>query len=83
MHYRPPAALAEGGQAAFLACAVLAGTGTALALIPPAGRGRQRTSCQARPGGRCRCRRRRGGQARSEMNEQRTDSYHARRLRRR
>ena len=30
MHYRPAAALAEGCQATFLACAVLAGIGTAL-----------------------------------------------------
>ena len=35
------------------------------------------------PGGRCRCRRRRGDQVRNEMSEQRTDSYHPRRLRRR
>jgi MFS family permease len=32
---------------------------------------------------RCRCRRRRGDQVRNEMSEQRTDSYHPRRLRRR
>ncbi|HEY7146770.1 MAG TPA: hypothetical protein VH637_21210 [Streptosporangiaceae bacterium] len=35
MHYRPPAALAEGYQTAFLACAVLAGIGTALEFLLP------------------------------------------------
>ena len=40
-------------------------------------------AARAGPGGRCRCRRRRGDQVRNEMSEQRTDSYHPRRLRRR
>ncbi len=40
-------------------------------------------AAKAGPGGRCRCRRRRGDQVRNEMSEQRTDSYHRRRLRRR
>jgi hypothetical protein len=35
MHYRPAAALAEGYQTVFLACAVLAGIGTALAFLLP------------------------------------------------
>jgi hypothetical protein len=35
MHYRLPAALAEGCQATFLACAVLAGIGTALEFLLP------------------------------------------------
>jgi hypothetical protein len=42
----------------------------------------QRTSCQSLTGGGCRCRRRRGDQVRNETSEQRTDSYHPRRLRR-
>jgi len=43
MHYRPPAALAEGYQTAFLLCAVLAGIGTSRA-----DRGSHRSSCQSR-----------------------------------
>jgi hypothetical protein len=77
-------ALTEGYQSAFLACAVLAGIGLALAFLPP----RPTAEASARaartgPGGRCRCRRRRGDQVRNEMSEQRTGSYHPRRLRRR
>ena len=40
--------MTEGYQSTFLACAVLAGTGLALALLLPADRGSQRTSCQSR-----------------------------------
>jgi hypothetical protein len=53
---------------------------------PPAPRPAAEISARAAragPGGRCRCRRRRGDQVRNEMSEQRTDSYHPRRLRRR
>ena len=42
------AALAEGYQSAFLACAVLTGIGLALAFLLPADRESQRTSCQSR-----------------------------------
>lgn len=80
----PLAALTQGYQSTFLACAVLAGIGLALAFLLP-GRPRKPSARAARagPGGRCRCRRRRGDQVRNEMSEQRTDSYHPRRLRRR
>ncbi len=77
---KPLAALTEGYQSAFLACAVLAGIGRSCS---PADCGSQRTSCQSRTGGRCRCRRGRGDQVRNEMSERRTDSYHPRGLRRR
>ena len=80
----PLAVLTEGYQSAFLACAVLAGIGLALAFLLPGRRAEASArAARAGPGGRCRCRRRRGDQVRNEMSEQRTDSYHPRRLRRR
>ena len=79
----PLVALTEGYQSGFVACAVLAGIGLALAfLLRPTAEASARAG-RAGPGGRCRCRRRRGDQVRNEMREQRTDSYHPRRLRRR
>jgi hypothetical protein len=44
----PLAALTQGYQSAFLACAVLAGIGLALAFLLPADRGSQRTNGQSR-----------------------------------
>ena len=80
----PLAALTQGCQSAFLACAVLAGIGLALAfLLPRPTAEASARAARAGPGGRCRCRRRRGDQVRNEMSEQRTDSYHPRRPRRR
>jgi MFS family permease len=80
----PLAALTEGYQSAFAACAVLAGIGLALALLlpRPAAESSARAA-RAGPGGQCRCCRRCGDQIKSEMSEQHTDSYHPRRLRRR
>ncbi len=43
----PLAALTEGYQSAFLACAVLAGIGLAMALLLPGRPGKQRTSCRS------------------------------------
>ena len=63
----PLAALTQGYQSAFLACAVLAGIGLALAFLLP---GRPRKPAhelpEPDPSGRCRCRRRRGHQVRNE-----------------
>ena len=44
----PLVVLTEGYQSAFVACAVLAGIGLALALLLPGRRGKQRTSCRNR-----------------------------------
>jgi len=63
--------------AALLAARVVQGAGAA-----PTAEASARAA-RAGPGGRCRCRWRRGDQVRNEMSEQRTDSYHPRRLRRR
>jgi hypothetical protein len=80
----PLAALTEGYQSAFLACAVLARKADWRwrYCSPPTAEASTRAA-RAGPGGRCRWRRRRGDQVRNEMSEQRTDSYHPRRLRRR
>jgi EmrB/QacA subfamily drug resistance transporter len=64
----PLAALTEGYQSAFLACAVLAGIGLALALLLP---GRPRKAAHERPA------------PISAASGQHTDSYHPRRLQRR
>jgi MFS family permease len=80
----PLAALTQGYQSAFLACAVLAGIGLALALLLPGPPPKPAYEQPAPyPGGRCHCRKRPGDQVRNEMSEQPSDSYHPRRLRRR
>ena len=66
--FRPAAATGPGAH----------GRGVARATAEASAR-----AARAGPGGRCRCRRRGGDQVRNEMSEQRTDSYHPRRLRRR
>jgi len=78
----PLAALAEGYQSAFLAGRDRPGAGVPAPRLTAEANTR---AARAGPGGRCgcRCRRRRGDQARNAMSEQRTDSYHPRRLRRR
>jgi hypothetical protein len=79
----PLAALTQGYQSAFLACAVLAGIGLALALLLP---GRPRKPAHELPEPDPAADAAAAGdvvQVRNEMSEQRTDSYHPRRLRRR
>ena len=78
----PLAALPQGYQSAFLACAVLAGIGLALAFLLP---GRPRKPAHELPEPDRADAAAAGDvviEVKNEMSEQRTDSYHPRRLRR-